>query len=211
MPPTPPGEPGRRQRGSADTRSDILAAALRCFTRRGYNNTTMDAIVAESNLSKGTLYWYFDSKEELFEAALLSIFESFGDDTLSALAPCQTAAEKLRQLGLGAAAFSDSIGAYFSLFLEFWVSRPHPDEANRVWYDLLEEYKVVISSIIQEGIDSGEFRPVDVESLVWALMAAYDGLAAYAGFIAEMDLPRISEAFSEALLNGLRANAHGVD
>ncbi len=198
----PAGKHGRG-RVQGNKRSEIIQAALHCFTRKGYNNTTMDDIVARSGLSKGTLYWYFESKEELFQAALLSIFEGFGEDVLSMLDRCETATEKLRCMGQGTAAFSESVGGYFGLFLEFWVSRPNRDEINKVWYELLEEYKVILSVIVEEGIEAGEFRPVDVESLVWVLMASYDGLAAYASFVADLDLQRISQAFTDVILKGL--------
>jgi AcrR family transcriptional regulator len=195
-------------RGRADKRTDIIRAALRCFSRKGYNNTTMDDIVAESGLSKGTLYWYFDSKEKLFEDALLSLFVGFGEDVTSMLDRCQSATEKLRCLCRGAAAFSDSVGAYFSLFLEFWVSRPNRDEATQVWDDLLEEYKTILAAVVEEGIEAGEFRPVAAEPLVWALMATYDGLAAYTGFVPDLDLERISQTFTDVVLNGLTLDAH---
>ena len=47
-------------------RDHILRAALRCFARRGYHDTTVDEIAAEAGVSKGAPYVYFESKEELF-------------------------------------------------------------------------------------------------------------------------------------------------
>ena len=44
---------------SEERRGQIIEAALACFTRKGYANTTIDDIVAESGLSKGAIYWYF--------------------------------------------------------------------------------------------------------------------------------------------------------
>jgi len=195
-----------RSQASTETRARIIQAALACFMRKGYNNTTMDDIVAESGLSKGTLYWHFESKQDLFEAALLSVFEGFGQDVLSALAHFETASEKLRAMGQGTADFSESLVGYFSLFLEFWASSEQREESGQIWYDLLEEYKGAIVTIIEEGIQKGEFKPVDAESLVWAFLAAYDGLAAYAAFVPGMDLSKISQTFVDVILNGLRAD-----
>jgi hypothetical protein len=109
----------------------------------------------------------------------------------------------------GAASFSQSVGSYFSLFLEFWSSQPRREDANKVWCDLLEEYQALLSNIVAEGVASGEFRPVDAESLVWALMATYDGLAAYAGFIPDLDVQRISETYADVVLDGLGARGNG--
>jgi len=52
-------------------------------------------------------------------------------------------------------------------------------------------------------VRNGEFRPVDAEPLVWALMAAYDGLAAYLVLMPDIDLKRVNQAFIGTLLNGL--------
>jgi hypothetical protein len=68
---------------------------------------------------------------------------------------------------------------------------------------VLVEYKDMIVAIIEEGVKNGEFRPVDAEALVWALMAAYDGLAAYMMLMPDIDVGRVSQALVETLLMGL--------
>ena len=60
--------------------------------------------------------------------------------------------------------------------------------------------------IIEEGVRNGEFKPVDAEQLVWAMMAAYDGLAAYIALIPDMNIERVSQVFVETLLSGLVAD-----
>jgi AcrR family transcriptional regulator len=166
----------------------------------------MDNVVAESGLSKGTLYWYFDSKEDLFQTALLSVFEGFGEELVPVLERCETATEKLRHLGQSTSDFSATLEGYFSLFLEFWVSRPTHHEANKIWYDLLDQYQALLSAIIDEGVERGEFRPVDAEPLVWALMATYDGLAAYASFVPDLDLQDVSRVFTDVIIAGLTSD-----
>jgi hypothetical protein len=77
------------------------------------------------------------------------------------------------------------------------------------WTDLLIQYQKLMAAIIEEGIRKGEFRPVDAEQLVWAILAAYDGLAVYDMLIPEIDLERISDVFVESLLSGLMADERG--
>jgi AcrR family transcriptional regulator len=188
---------------SAERRAQIIAAALACFTRKGYNNTTMDDIVTESGLSKGSLYWYFKSKDELFAEAMLSVFMDVGQEAFAALEQCTTAADKLRALAQVTAGISKQIEGFFALFLEFWGSSPHREEAGQLWLGMLVEFKDILVGIIEQGIHSGEFKPVDAGELVWAVMAAYDGLAAYDMMIGGLDLDRISNVFAETLLSGL--------
>jgi TetR/AcrR family acrAB operon transcriptional repressor len=64
-------------------RRQILAAALDVFSRQGYAGTTLDDITAAANLSKGAIYWYFDSKADLFATLLgerASIFSEVLED-----------------------------------------------------------------------------------------------------------------------------------
>jgi AcrR family transcriptional regulator len=53
-----------------EAREELLAAALRVFTRRGYHAATVDEIAAEAGYSKGALYWHFSAKEDLLQALL---------------------------------------------------------------------------------------------------------------------------------------------
>jgi hypothetical protein len=69
---------------------------------------------------------------------------------------------------------------------------------------MLAGYVKIVSDILQEGVDSGEFAPVEVEPLVWAILATYDGLAAYAEFVPDLDVQRVSNVFIGTLLGGLR-------
>jgi AcrR family transcriptional regulator len=188
---------------SAERRAQIIQAALACFTRKGYNNTTMDDIAEGSSLSKGSLYWYFKSKDELFEAALTSFFTAFGQEAFGALEQSPTASAKLHALGQQMTHFVGAAEGLFNLFLEFWASSARRQEASRLWSDLLKEFEGVIVDIIEEGVRQGEFKPVDAEQLVWAMMAAYDGLAAYAMLLPDLDIGRISQTFIETLLKGL--------
>lgn len=64
-------------------RRQILAAALDVFSRQGYAGTTLDDITAAANLSKGAIYWYFESKADLFTTLLgerASIFTELLED-----------------------------------------------------------------------------------------------------------------------------------
>ncbi|OQB45085.1 MAG: HTH-type transcriptional regulator MtrR [Firmicutes bacterium ADurb.Bin153] len=69
-----------RPRASAEIRrQQILAAAKRCFRRKGYAPTTMDEIAAEYGLSKGSIYWYYPSKK----AVLTDLFQVWVEETLN--------------------------------------------------------------------------------------------------------------------------------
>ena len=190
---------------SEERRAQIIKAALACYTRQGYVNTTMDDIVAESGLSKGAIYWYFKSKDDLFQAALTSIFEGVAVESMQAMMACETSAERLRVGAQSMVALCRDIEGYFGLIVEFWSQSENRDEAMAFWAEMLVQYQRAVAAIFEEGARVGEFRKVDASALAWMIMAAYDGLAAYDMMMPDLDMDRISEAFVETLLKGLEA------
>lgn len=65
--------PSRREQNRLDRTRRILDGALKVFAEAGYSGTTMDAVAAAAGLSKPTLYQYFPSKDELFQAMMLGL------------------------------------------------------------------------------------------------------------------------------------------
>jgi AcrR family transcriptional regulator len=199
--------PGKRELQREERRQQILDAALTVFSCKGFHAANVSDVAAQAGVSQGTIYWYFDSKEELFTAAMLSVFVDFGQEVVASLEACETASEKLRALGQTMEDFVGKLEGIFIMFLGYWASSPSRAEAGRFWVDLLVEYKDIIVDVIEEGVENGEFRPVDAEALVWALMAAYDGLAAYMLLMPDIDLGRVNEALVETLLTGLKGES----
>lgn len=202
--------PSKREQQREERRKQILGAALTVFSGKGFHATNVSDVAAEAGVSQGTIYWFFESKEDLFQAALLSAFTDIGEKTIAPLAECSTATEKLLALAESMEALAEVAEGLFMLFLGYWSSSDRKEERAQIWVDLLTEYKDMVATVIQEGIESGEFRSVDAESLVWALLAAYDGLAAYAILMPDIDLVRASRTFMQALLNGLLVDRQGA-
>jgi AcrR family transcriptional regulator len=190
--------------GPAETRERILRAALTGFMQHGYNHTTMDDIANASGTSKGTLYWHFESKEDLLESALRWFFEDdFMEATVTALDEAPTAIAKLESLARILAEAGEWAKGLFNLYLEYWASSPDREQASDLWMEMLVSYKDLIAGVIEEGVERGELRPVDADGLTWALLAAYDGLAAYNMLKPDLDLQTIHNAFFDTLLRGL--------
>jgi AcrR family transcriptional regulator len=195
--------PGKREQLRQERRQQILEAAFEVFTQKGFSAAKVSDVAARAGVSQGTVYWYFDSKEELLSQSLLSFFDDLGQGAMQALEQCPTASAKLRTLGEALVGFASSARGLLTLFLEFWASTTRREELGPIWIDLLDEYKDLVADIVDEGVRNGEFRPVEAEPLAWALMAAYDGLGAYDMFVPDLDLAQVSHTFIETLLRGL--------
>jgi AcrR family transcriptional regulator len=198
--------PDRRQMLKQERRQQILSAALTVFGQKGFHSSNVSDVAAQAGVSQGTIYWYFESKDELLQALLVSLVDDIGKMAIGALEHYSTASDKLRALAESLVGLADMVEGLFPLFLEYWASSSRREEASQLWTELLVQYKDVIVDVVEEGVESGEFRPVDADSLVWALMAAYDGLAVYVMLVPELDLPRISNTITETLLAGLMSS-----
>jgi AcrR family transcriptional regulator len=197
----------RREQMREERRSQILASALAVFSQKGFHVSSVSDVAAHAGVSQGTIYWYFDSKEELFDAAIMEYFADFGTEMTSALEGGGTASEKLRALAKNMDRFVAEAQQVLVAFLSYWASGQGQQKSAQLWIEVLREYADYMVTVIEEGISTGEFKEVDARGLVWAMSAAYDGLAAYAMFIPEIDVERVSAAFVDTLLQGLQAEA----
>jgi len=190
-----------------ERRQQIMQAAMSCFARKGYHKTTMDDIVAESGLSKGTLYWYFRSKDELFFSLVNSFFLEMQQDIDAIFEQDTSATDKLRSIAYEFARSYEEVAEFLNVFFEFWVQGTLNEQLNQLFHSMLVEYRGKLAGIIEEGVKAGEFKKVDADQLAVTVMAAYDGLWFYKMLMPdEVDLDRASRAFIETLFTGLAAD-----
>lgn len=164
-----------REKGKRDKLSRVFEAATKRFGKDGYSETTMESIAEEAGVSKGTLYYYFDSKEELFLELLLDWLkkfeqlweeEDFEDSPVQELIHLHTAMMKTVEE-------TASLGR---LMLEFWANASRKKKMEDILNETLKEYRAKTAEIIEKGKAKGIFREVDSWEASSALVAAYDGL-----------------------------------
>jgi AcrR family transcriptional regulator len=202
----------KREQQREERRKQILDAALVVFGEKGFHASNVSDVAAQAGVSQGTIYWYFDSKDELLSAAILAYVDDLASEMMALTLSAETAAGKLHALADGMGRLAESGARFFTMVVEFWASSPHREQAATMWLDVLAQYQELLVGLVGDGIRSGEFRQIDAEGVVWAIMAAYDGLAAYYLLKPDLDVARASRAFTNALLEGLLAQrGAGVD
>jgi AcrR family transcriptional regulator len=151
------GVPERRQREKIERRESILAAAERVFVRKGISSATMEDIAREAELSKGALYLYFQSKDELFLAIALRAADEFGARYAAALSRksdksgFEALSEGLHEYVRYAQEQPDRFRAAMS-----WMSVEYPVDGNA---PLFKEYSEAIDRIrgmAQETVVRGQ-------------------------------------------------------
>ena len=187
-------------------KAHILQAARACFARQGYHQTTMDDIVQEAGLSKGGVYWHFDSKKDLFLAIIESTLSDAQATIQESVASQPSAREKLGAVlaGLAALATSDRFLEIAPLMLDGWAQNRQDPDVNEVVIAVYDRYRVSVAQVIEEGITQGEFKPVDTLALTSIVLALYDGLMVQAMLDEAMvDWAAISETLTNTLIAGL--------
>jgi len=185
-------------------RNQILNAALLVFAQHGFAAARMDDIVEASGLSKGALYWYFESKEALILALLKRLLAG----QLQHLQQLPGADGPVRdRLLLFAQHFSEALAHLpdlTSLLLEFYALAARKAEARQLFREFFTAYSGVFEALFRQGIEQGEFRAMDTATAAHALIALSEGiLLLYAFGALATPLPHAFENTARLFLEGL--------
>jgi AcrR family transcriptional regulator len=151
--------------------AEILSAALASFAERGFAATRLDDVAARAGVTKGTLYLYFRNKEELFKAVvrqeLLPTIERAEAMVVEGAAPSMVVLEQL--VALFARIVSSRLSAIPKLVLT--EAGNFPDLARFYLEEVVDRGKALFRRVLERGVASGEFRPIDTESVVLCVIA----------------------------------------
>jgi len=196
---------GPRKDVSEERRSQILQAAAAVFTRAGFNDARMDDIANEAGLSKGSLYWYFNSKEDIIVAILDAMFDRETQYLAEIITRQIGAAEKLELFLDVALADLDGLIPLMPMMFEYWSLINRKQEIRQRIGSYYNGFFAVLTPIIQNGVDSGEFRQVDVNGVVNAIGAIFEGMIiVWAAVPERVDLRRDIAAAVQLVLSGLK-------
>ncbi len=157
------------------TRHRIVEAALRVFARRGYHEATMDDIAAASRLSKGALYLYFPSKQDLF----LSLVDSLAGMLIRRMEAAMAAAgpsrrQKLRAaLEAGFRLFQRHRPIVRLIFLKLASLGP-PLDAKQV--EILDRIAALIRRELDGAVAEGSIAVEDTETVARMWVGALHGV-----------------------------------
>lgn len=189
-----------------NVRENILDAAETLFSQGGYYDTSMDQIVTESGLSKGAIYGYFKSKEELFLALQDRELSSSLARVKAAFAPGDSAEIKLQKAA--EIAFSSLVGKSREacrMHLEFSVAAPRIKSLMQRQDNRYRAVHSLVAEIVREGIEAEEFWDnTDVDTTASILIAVVDGLALHwATTSRDFDWGKLKDQVSTIVLHGL--------
>lgn len=192
---------------------ELLAAALDLFVERGYAATRLDDVAARGGVSKGTLYLYFDNKEELFKAVVRENLVSVLDEAEDYIAQFKgTSSELLREFFLG---WWQRIGeTKLSGITKLMMAESgnFPDVARFYHEEVISRTNALVISVLDRGIAAGEFRALDTVNANLVIVAPMVMLLMWKHSFNSCRLEPISssdylDCFIDLITHGLRAES----
>jgi TetR/AcrR family transcriptional regulator len=170
----------RRQREKEQRRNDIVDAAERVFFSQGMENSTMDDVAEKSELSKGTLYIYFESKEDLYLAITKRGLDILTEMFEKATGKASLGLEKIYAIGQAYREFSKEHTNYFQAMAYFDLRvKEISDESPNAKASIDQGGKVlkICAEAIQCGIEDGTIRPdIDPQKAAIVLWGQTNGI-----------------------------------
>ena len=188
---------------------EIIHAAVKVFSEKGMVKAKMADIALEAGIGKGTIYEYFRSKEEVFASGFQMFFQGMENQIESALSSTTDPVEQLKLLiNLSFKSFLQHGSDLAMIMMDFWAEGiRNKDEKILNSIDLRQiyhEFRIMIQSIINNGIEQGVFRQVDTHNVAALLIGALDGIMLQ--WIMDhkvIDLEKITDSVIDSFLYGL--------
>ena len=186
-------------------KEQIMSAALSVVVAKGYDQSRMDDIVEKSQLSKGAIYWYYKSKEEVYLSLVDYWFLQYSSGVVDTLQQQESASDQLKTLFDFFIGQFDKNPATFKLLVEFWrLAGLNPDfnaKLQQIYSDFLE----YIIEIIKVGVANGEFKNVEPRITALSILINIEGITWFTLFDKSgVEAHEYIDTISNFILNGLK-------
>ncbi len=195
----------RRKKEKENRKNSILKAARKLFFERGFKSVTVDLIAAKAEVSKGSIYLYFDSKEEIYTQILISANIERHKEIENFARQEGTASELLLKYARVYVDFFLENNELFRILMTFMLHAENmnlTEEQNTQLIHTTNENIRTISEILQKGVDAGEFSDrIDIrqgQNAIWGLLNGIISLYIYSG-APEKRSERINTTVQESL------------
>ncbi len=162
----------RYQRRKEDRPQEITEAAFGAFAENGFTATKVEDVARRAGVSKGLLYVYFKTKEELFKAVIRSVVTPRLDELTRTLDASDLSAEAFIR-GPVLEFMKRVPGSPVSIVIRLMISEApkHPDLVEYYWQNVASRGLGALRQLLRRGVENGEFRETAVNELPQLLVA----------------------------------------
>ena len=201
----------RFQRRKEDRPAEITQAAFAAFAENGYAATRVDEVAKRAGVSKGLLYLYFKTKEDLFKAVIRSFLAPRVDALIANIEESELSAEEFVRGPF--LAFAQSLpGSPARILVRLMIAEgpKHPDLTAWYWDNVVSRALDALRTLLQRGVDDGEFRKSALNefpqllvapvffSMIWAIVFQPHS---------DLDTDRLIAAHVDMVLDSIKAKS----
>ena len=158
----------------AEVRAHIVGVARKIFTRNGFKKTTMEEIAEVSQKGKSSIYYYFNSKEEIFRAVVEKEALELRNRLDRTIRKSDSPVERLKAYMLFRLYYVKTLGNFYAALNEESLS--HMDFILEIRRNFEEDERQVVKEILDEGMQEGFFKLTSSEIGAIAISTMMKGL-----------------------------------
>ncbi len=215
------GIAGRRALERARRKEEILLAARAVFAEQGLHRATVDAVAERAEVSKGTIYLYFESKEAVLAELVLQALADLTNRLRQAgeSAPLLLPEQRLCAMAEAYLAYAESAPDYFRLLTAYDGGSFEQGIPEALQQELLAQSDRaldLVSQVVSDGMALGVFAPGDARKMAGVLWAALNGALALLSHPVRRSMVQATtgdfyRATLEVCLRGMGCSGHEAD
>jgi AcrR family transcriptional regulator len=200
----PSARPTKQEVLTAYRRAELLESARRVFGQSGFEKATMDAIARQADVAKGTVYLYYRSKRDIYDAAFTGCLTELEAVTRARVAAASSLQDAIRIFIATRVEYFQQRPDFFRMYLaEFGRSVASRRRSN--WRQLVQRQTAILHHAIARAVARREIRPVNAVATALAIFDLTRGLVARHLIEDVRRDPRRDAAFlTELIWTGLR-------
>ncbi|MBB6307577.1 TetR/AcrR family transcriptional regulator [Xanthobacter tagetidis] len=186
----------------SDPREEILRQAAKMFAQKGYGASSLAEVAATLNYSKGAIYNYFATKQEIYDAIIIRTLEGLNRAGAEAVAQGASPRERLRLFMIGHARYlAENYDSFVTMLVGYsgMASAALKDDALR----LRDAHEGLLRAIIAEGAADGSFRAMDVAMTGRAVLSLLSWMARWYRPDGAMGAEEVADFYCDLIASGL--------
>ncbi|RAL26564.1 TetR/AcrR family transcriptional regulator [Thermoflavimicrobium daqui] len=195
----------KRRNDGEQTKKLIIKKAKEIFCQKGYTATSIEDICTATGVSKGSLYYHFKNKEDLFLSFVEDHFASWNQECERIIRQVSSATDKLYMIAEHFARdFEHPLYKVVEEFVANTIS--HNEDIVKQLNSSIHQSYSLYRHIIKEGIDQGDFKQNDLDEIAKTFMGLLAGLSIFQQELDSSSLITLYQKATSIFLHGIAKN-----
>jgi AcrR family transcriptional regulator len=183
------------------TKRKIFEASMKLFAEKGYDATSIEEITATVGVAKGTLYYHFSSKEEIFNFLIEEGMKLLQNSIAIKTSRLSNYVDKVKAIVLIQIKIVAKYENLITIILsQFWGN----EERNKKCQQLVFDYISTIEEIVKEGIEAGQIKEGDPKAIASEIYGLTCSALVYKVRTEELEIMKLYKEFENTVINGLK-------